>query len=171
MAIGDNKHVRYALGTFMFILSVIGLNMTPSLLTIQTFLYGENTEDISIIISKVFIDICVMLCFIWCLFRSNKQHRQQKWVLLMPIIALKCIEILLFIIGSILLMKYGSADNIFDEVSQVFVLAVCLFIGYWGFSFFLYAFVKCYQPDLNRGGNFGRADNANNQNYSSIQLL
>ena len=148
MAIGGNRYLRYI--TISCITVVL-----PILLKISNVHYLFHKylgfDDISIILLKVFMDICVLLCFMLCLFWINKKRK--CFFLIAPFIVLKCLDIFVFVIGATLFLKYGTAQNIFEDTSMILVLAVILYIGYWSSVLFLYVFVTFYKTNL-----FGRCE-------------
>ena len=140
MAVNENRYICNIVASCIIVVLPILIKMSK----LQKRFLGE--DDISIILFKVFIDICILLCFVLCYFWISKQR---KWFFLItPFIVLKCVDVLVFIIGATLLLKFGSFDNAFGETSMILVLAVILYVGYWLSVLFLYVFVTFYKTNL-----------------------
>ena len=96
----------------------------------------EAIDDPTIVLLKVSIDVLIIVCILIKLLRASKNKNQRFVVIL---ILLKCFDILLFIFGAGL-MLHGLIDNIFEDTSCIFILAVFLSTGYWVLSLLIFCF-------------------------------
>ena len=163
MAIGENRYLRsFAISCIVVVLPIL-IKMSK----LRKRFLGE--DDVSILLAKVFIDILILLCFMLCYFRRNKTR---KWfVLITPFIVLKCIDVLVFIVGATLLLKFGSTEDVFGETSMVLVLAVILYIGYWLSVLFLYVFATFYKTNLFGTHEMGVTNHARKKQHPIINFV
>ena len=152
MAIGVTRYFRS-----IAIICVIIIPTTVLIMyKIERYLLGEENDDISIIILKVFMDICVLLCLMLYRFHGSQQRKCSFFITLFTV--LKCLDMLVFISLATLILKYGYAYIMFlnvhhnvihnEETSIILMLSVILVIGYWSAVFFLYTFMTFYKPNL-----------------------
>ena len=115
----------------------------PTLSDKEIEIHGK--DEMCIIIIKVCFDISIIVCFIVCL---SKTHIKGKQFLLVSFTILKSVEILFFVIGSILLMRYSDICWLLDELEDIRITAAFAMmssLGYWFSILLLYTFLKCYK--------------------------
>ena len=150
MAIGGRRQF-VSITTICFIVT---LPIVMKMHKVENHLLGEASSDISIVILKLFSDICVLLCFILFRFYISKQHKCLFFITLF--IVLKCFDSLVFIIIAAILLKYGDVYILFlkyfEGSSMILLFAVILFVAYWSSLFLIYTFLMLSKADALRRG-------------------
>ena len=163
MAISGRRHFC----SITTICVIVTLPIVLKLYKVENHLLGYESTDISIVMLKLFTDICVLLCFILFRFYTSKQHKCLFFITLF--IVLKCFDTLVFIIIAALLLKYGYVYimflNVFEGSSMILLFAVILFVAYWSSLFLIYTFVILYKNDSLRSSD----DNANRSKMMPYQ--
>ena len=95
----------------------------------------EAFDDVTVILIKVFTDVCIIFSIILTIIVRTFKRRQlekQNMFMILSIIAtlLKCFDMLLFVIISFLFL-HGVIDEMFEETSSVLMFAVFHSIGYF----------------------------------------
>ena len=140
MGVSNNKYVRFSFCFLTIILIYYIMNGIKNEIVnhnkeIFEYPIYEAFDDVTVILIKIFTDVCIIFSIILTIIVRTFKRRQlekQNMFMIFSIIAtlLKCFDMLLFVIISYLFL-HGMIDEMFEETSSVLMFAVFHSFGYF----------------------------------------
>ena len=125
------------------ITALTSVNVVPGisekLEKMETEFYGDHKDTILAV--KVIVYIFALLCYTSCLIGAIKRIP----FLLIPFMVLKCLLIILSVIGAGVILYYGSFAHLLEENATPLGISAAIYSCHWLFLYFLYVVIKLYK--------------------------